>query len=351
MTDEDRIARLLAGLEDLPFEERERLSPRSLKMTARPCGTPSWKPARPQYPKTTRSWEARPDGRATLVWHGSLWEQTDRRRRGVAVWRVPGRWAEGAPADRPEACRGCQHGPDARSGGARDGRLMAEVKPLTATGDRLPFTDVAARYRAHVEVLGRKRSTLTALDSTLRVWSACRRAVHEVGRAGDARHRLRGRDLSALVVQDALGADLRQTCKSLADDSSHPECVTSAITSTTVAIMSMSPSAMPAVPKPRPVSRPWERSIARRAWMPSGIETIQMPTIEHMKAVTAGLLICGSALGGAGAWSEGVSKRLPKTRRREPRASRANMGRVDRHGPQRHRTSVNDPDAIASICR
>jgi hypothetical protein len=48
--------------------------------------------------------------------------------------------------------------------------------------------------------------------------------------------------------------------------------------------------------------------------MPSGIDTIQMPTIEHMNAVTAGLLICGSALGGAGAWSGGVSKRFPQTR-------------------------------------
>jgi hypothetical protein len=48
--------------------------------------------------------------------------------------------------------------------------------------------------------------------------------------------------------------------------------------------------------------------------MPSGIDTIQMPTIEHMKAVTAGLLICGSALGGAGAWSSGALKRFPQTR-------------------------------------
>jgi integrase len=49
-------------------------------------------------------------------------------------------------------------------------RLMAEVKPTRTPADALTVTELAARYRRHLERQGRKKATLVALESVLRVW-------------------------------------------------------------------------------------------------------------------------------------------------------------------------------------
>ncbi|HXD54704.1 MAG TPA: site-specific integrase [Solirubrobacteraceae bacterium] len=49
-------------------------------------------------------------------------------------------------------------------------RLMDEVVPTAAAGDRLTLSQVGQRYRAYLETQGRKRATLIAVESTFRVW-------------------------------------------------------------------------------------------------------------------------------------------------------------------------------------
>jgi integrase len=101
---------------------------------------------------------------------GSLWERTDQ---GGSVtfygeWRADGRKVRRRVG--PKRAEGGRDGLTRAQAEREMRRLMAEVKPSAGAGDRLPFREVAARYRTHVEGLGRKRATLTALDSTLRVW-------------------------------------------------------------------------------------------------------------------------------------------------------------------------------------
>jgi len=101
---------------------------------------------------------------------GALYERADRT--GRASWY--GKWrCDGVQVKRRIG--------EKRTDGSRDGltrvqaeselrRLIAKVKPTRVSGDALTITDLGDRYRAHLERQGRKKATIVALDSILRVW-------------------------------------------------------------------------------------------------------------------------------------------------------------------------------------
>jgi integrase len=66
--------------------------------------------------------------------------------------------------------RGSREGLTAAQAEAELRRLIREVAPSTASPDRLDLGEVGRRYCAHLTALGRKRSTLTAVEMALRVW-------------------------------------------------------------------------------------------------------------------------------------------------------------------------------------
>ena len=68
-----------------------------------------------------------------------------------------------------------------RTEGERDGltrrqaeaelrRLIVEVKPTRVSGDALTMAELGRRYIAHIERQGRKKATVTAVESILRIW-------------------------------------------------------------------------------------------------------------------------------------------------------------------------------------
>jgi hypothetical protein len=66
--------------------------------------------------------------------------------------------------------RGSREGLTTAQAEAQLRRLMGEVSPTAAQGDRLDVEEVGRRYRHHLNALGRKRSTLAAVEMVLRVW-------------------------------------------------------------------------------------------------------------------------------------------------------------------------------------
>ncbi len=91
-------------------------------------------------------------GRETL--YGSWWANARRVNRRLGVKRA----------------RGSREGLTGAQAEAELRRLMGEVTPNAAQGDRLDVAEVGRRYRKHLEALGRKRSTLAAVEMVLRVW-------------------------------------------------------------------------------------------------------------------------------------------------------------------------------------
>jgi integrase len=81
-------------------------------------------------------------------------------------------WSNGRRVNRklgPKRPRGSREGLTAAQAEAELRRLTREVKPNPTTV-RLDVSEVGERYHAHLKALGRKRSTLTAVEMTLRVW-------------------------------------------------------------------------------------------------------------------------------------------------------------------------------------
>jgi integrase len=81
-------------------------------------------------------------------------------------------WSNGRRVNRklgPKRARGSREGLTAAQAEAELRRLMRDVQPEQPT-DRLDVSEVGRRYLAHLEALGRKRSTLTAVEMALRVW-------------------------------------------------------------------------------------------------------------------------------------------------------------------------------------
>jgi integrase len=88
------------------------------------------------------------------TFYGSWWSNGRRVKRRLGVKRV----------------RGSREGLTTAQAEAELRRLMGEVRPSSSAGDRLDVAEVGRRYRKHLEALGRKRSTLVAVEMTLRVW-------------------------------------------------------------------------------------------------------------------------------------------------------------------------------------
>jgi integrase len=96
----------------------------------------------------------RTDSAGRETFYGSWWANARRVNRRLGVKRA----------------RGSREGLTAAQAEAELRRLMGEVTPNAAQGDRLDVAEVGRRYRKHLEALGRKRSTLAAAEMVLRVW-------------------------------------------------------------------------------------------------------------------------------------------------------------------------------------
>ena len=95
----------------------------------------------------------RTDGSGRETYYGSWWSH------GRCVNRKLG----------PKRIRGTREGLTAAQAEAQLRWSMREVE-ATPTVDRLDVSEVGQRYLSHLVALGRKRSTLTAVEMTLRVW-------------------------------------------------------------------------------------------------------------------------------------------------------------------------------------
>ena len=96
----------------------------------------------------------RTDAAGRETFYGSWWTNGRRVKRRLGVKRA----------------RGDREGLTAAQAESELRRLMGEVTPSSSPGDRLDMAEVGRRYRKHLEALGRKRSTLAAVEMTLRVW-------------------------------------------------------------------------------------------------------------------------------------------------------------------------------------
>lgn len=96
----------------------------------------------------------RTDAAGRETFYGSWWTNGRRVKRRLGVKRA----------------RGGREGLTAAQAESELRRLMGEVTPASSPGDRLDMAEVGRRYRKHLEALGRKRSTLAAVEMTLRVW-------------------------------------------------------------------------------------------------------------------------------------------------------------------------------------
>jgi hypothetical protein len=95
----------------------------------------------------------RTDSAGRKTYYGSWWTNGRRVNRRLGAKRV----------------RGSREGLTAAQAEAELRRLIREVSPSAANPDRLDVGEVGRRYRAHLAALGRKRSTLTAVEMALRV--------------------------------------------------------------------------------------------------------------------------------------------------------------------------------------
>jgi integrase len=110
-------------------------------------------------PKSRRSYSSgslyvHQDAAGSETWYGRWYKNGERIKRRIGPKRKPGT-REGLT--KPQAEQQLRE-------------LMATELPTTAGGDRLTLADAGAKYRAHLQAKGLKRSTLTAAESVFRVW-------------------------------------------------------------------------------------------------------------------------------------------------------------------------------------
>lgn len=96
----------------------------------------------------------RTDSAGRETYYGSWWTNGRRVNRRLGAKRV----------------RGSREGLTAAQAEVELRRLIREVEPSAASADRLDVGEVGRRYCAHLTAIGRKRSTLTAVEMALRVW-------------------------------------------------------------------------------------------------------------------------------------------------------------------------------------
>ncbi len=128
----------------------------------------------------------RTDSAGRETFYGSWWANARRVNRRLGVKRA----------------RGSREGLTAAQAEAKLRRLMGEVTPNAAQGDRLDVAEVGRRYRKHLEALGRKRSTLAAVEMVLRVWIE----PHLGGRALESVRSEDVEDMMRAMTADGVGA-------------------------------------------------------------------------------------------------------------------------------------------------
>ena len=128
----------------------------------------------------------RTDSAGRETFYGSWWANARRVNRRLGVKRA----------------RGSREGLTAAQAEAELRRLMGEVTPNAAQSDRLDVAEIGRRYRKHLEALGRKRSTLAAVEMVLRVWIE----PHLGGRALESVRSEDVEDMMRAMSADGVGA-------------------------------------------------------------------------------------------------------------------------------------------------
>ena len=100
------------------------------------------------------SLEIRTDARGRETYYGRWHVDGRRMKRRIGPRRTPG---ERDGLTRPQA-------------EAELRRIMAQVKPAAGAAPAMTVSELSGAYRAHLEALGRKRTTLAAVESAQRVW-------------------------------------------------------------------------------------------------------------------------------------------------------------------------------------
>jgi len=128
----------------------------------------------------------RTDSAGRETFYGSWWTNGRRMNRRLGIKRA----------------RGSREGLTATQAEAELRRLTGEVTPNAAQGDRLDVAEIGRRYRKHLEALGRKRSTLAAVEMVLRVWIE----PHLGGRALESVRSEDVEDMMRAMTADGMGA-------------------------------------------------------------------------------------------------------------------------------------------------
>ena len=128
----------------------------------------------------------RTDSAGRETFYGSWWTDGRRMNRRLGIKRA----------------RGSREGLTAAQAEAELRRLTGEVAPNAAQGDRLDVAEIGRRYRKHLEALGRKRSTLAAVEMVLRVWIE----PHLGGRALESVQSEDVEDMMRAMSADGVGA-------------------------------------------------------------------------------------------------------------------------------------------------
>ena len=128
----------------------------------------------------------RTDSAGRETFYGSWWTNGRRMNRRLGMKRA----------------RGSREGLTAAQAEAELRRLTGEVTPNAAQGDRLDVAEIGRRYRKHLEALGRKRSTLAAVEMVLRVWIE----PHLGGRALESVRSEDVEDMMRAMTADGVGA-------------------------------------------------------------------------------------------------------------------------------------------------
>ena len=128
----------------------------------------------------------RTDSAGRETFYGSWWTNGRRMNRRLGMKRA----------------RGSREGLTAAQAEAELRRLTGEITPNSAQGDRLDVAEIGRRYRKHLEALGRKRSTLAAVEMVLRVWIE----PHLGGRALESVRPEDVEDMMRAMSADGVGA-------------------------------------------------------------------------------------------------------------------------------------------------
>jgi integrase len=128
----------------------------------------------------------RTDSAGRETFYGSWWTNGRRMNRRLGMKRA----------------RGSREGLTAAQAEAELRRLTGEITPDAAQGDRLDVAEIGRRYRKHLEALGRKRSTLAAVEMVLRVWIE----PHLGGRALESVRSEDVEDMMRAMSADGVGA-------------------------------------------------------------------------------------------------------------------------------------------------